>query len=416
MFTFQFVSFFVLIFLSAYYSAAETAFFSLSPHKVQAYGSSRDPRKKLIAFLLTHPRNLLVTVFLMNTLTNILFQNVVSSMFGEEAPLVLKVGVPLVLMLVLGEIIPKYVGIQNNEWLSYLVAPSINFTQNITKPIRDIIIAITAPVSRVMFFFLKSDESISKEELQHVLKKSEEQGILSGDEAKLVYGYLNLQDATVKEVMWPREDIYYYDLNEPLTKLIYLFVDQQLSRLPVCEGNIQNVKGIMSAKDFLIHRDHVQQPKDIIPFLNKPFYIPESTAIRALRKKLEEENEEMAMVVDEYGSITGLITYEDLVEVVIGNIADLRDKKSLFTRSGQHEIIASGKLELLDFNEIFDSNLESPNNMVTIGGWLTEQLGYIPKSGTKFESDGFLFQVLAANPNRIRRLYVRKFINRKKKS
>lgn len=415
MITFQLIAFFVLIFLSGYYSAAETAFFSLSTHKVKTYEFSKDPRKRLVAYLLTHPRNLLVTVFLMNTLVNILFQNVVSSMFGEQAPLVLKVGVPLVIMLVCGEIIPKYVGIQNNEWLANLVAPSINFTQNITKPIREVIVAITAPVSRIMFFFLKRDESISKEELQHVLKKSEEKGILGVDEAKLIYGYLNLQDATVKEVMWPREDILYYDLSEPLTKLIYLFVDQQISRVPVCEGNIQNVKGIISVKEFLLHRDQIQNSQDILPFLAKPFYVPESTSVRTLRKKLEEENQELAMVVDEYGSITGLITYEDLVEVVIGNIADMRDKKSLFTRSGQNEIIASGKLELTDFNEIFDSHLESPNNMVTIGGWLTEQLGYIPKSGTKFETDGFLFQVLAANPNRIRRLYVRKLMNRKKK-
>ncbi len=415
MITFQVTAFFVLIFLSGYYSAAETAFFSLSQHKIKAYASSKDARKRLIAFLLIHPRNLLVTVFLMNTLTNILFQNVVSSMFGDNAPLVLKVGVPLVVMLIFGEIIPKYLGIQNNEWIANLVAPSINFTQNITKHIRDVIIAVTAPVSRIMFFFLRSDESISKEELQHVLKKSEEKHILSSDEAKLIYGYLNLQDATVKEVMWPREDILYFDINEPLTKLIYLFVDQQISRVPVCDGNIQNVKGIISVKEFLVHRDDIHNSQDLIPFLAKPFYVPESTAVRSLRKKLEEDNQELAMVVDEYGSITGLITYEDLVEVVIGNIADLRDKKSLYTRSGPNEIIASGKLELLDFNEVFDSNLESPNNMVTLGGWITEQLGYIPKSGTKFESDGFLFQILAANPNRIRRLYVRKLSNRKKK-
>jgi len=339
-------------------------------------------------------------------------------MFGENTTLLLKVGVPLVVMLVFGEIIPKYVGIQNNEWFANLVAPSINFTQNITKPIRDVIVAITAPISRFMFFFLKREEDISKEELQHVLKKSEEKGILSGDEAKLIFGYLNLQDATVKEVMWPREDILYYDLNEPLTKLIYLFVDQQISRVPVCDGNIQNVKGIITVKEYLLHRDSIQDPASLVPFLAKPFYVPESTAVRSLRKKLEEENQELSMVVDEYGSIIGLITYEDLVEVVIGNIADLRDKKSLYTRSGQHEIIASGKLELLEFNEIFESNLVSSNNMVTLGGWLTEELGYIPKSGTKFETDGFLFQVLAANPNRIRRLYVRKLkskpSNRKK--
>ncbi len=123
----------------------------------------------------------------------------------------------------------------------------------------------------------------------------------------------------------------------------------------------------------------------------------------------------MAMVVDEYGSISGLITWEDLAEVVIGSIADLRDQKSLYTKAGENEIIASGKLELDAFNEVFHSNLESQNNLMTIGGWLTEQLGDIPKNGTKYETEHFLFQVLSAEPNRIRRLYIRK-LNKKKQN
>lgn len=402
------ISLVILTFLSGYFSASEMSLFSLSSMQIKAYRFSHDSRKRLIAKLLLQPRDLIVTIFMINTLINILLQNVASHMFGEGANWGLKVGVPLILMLLFGEIIPKYIGIQNNISLSYFVAPIINFLQNLLSPLRKFIIAVTVPISRVMFFFLKKEQSISTEELQHVLKKSEEHGVLSPDEAELVWGVLNLQDATVKELMRPREDILFYDINEPLSKLIYLFVDQQCTRLPVCDKELEEVKGIITAKQYFLQKDLLRTPEDLQSILTKPFFVPEATLAPILLRRLDEQKQELAIVVDEYGSISGLITYEDLVEVVVGKISDLRDQKNLYTRSGKDEIIASGKLELSEFNEIFNANVESPNNMVTIGGWLTEQIGDIPKIGMQIESNNFLFQVLAADPNRVRRLYIRK--------
>jgi len=398
----------VLIFLSGFFSASETALFSISSTKVKAYESSNDPRKRLIAYLVLQPRDLLVTVFMLNTLVNILMQNTASHMFGQSASWLFKVVVPLVLMLFLGEIIPKYIGLQNNIKLSHSVAPSINFIQNAIKPLRTLIINITAPISRVMFFFLRQEDSISKEELKHVLKTSQEHGVLHADEAELVWGYLNYQDSTAKELMRPREDILYFDINDPLTKLNYLFVEQECSRLPVVDKNLDHVLGIITAREYFIHRRKIATNKELINILSKPLFVPESSPAKNLVRLFNETGEVLTLVVDEYGSITGLITREDLVEVVIGDVSDLRDAKDLYTRAGSQEIIANAKLELSEFNEIFDSSLSSESNMVTIGGWLTEQLGDIPKSGTKFELHGFLFQILASDPNKLRRLYIRK--------
>lgn len=130
---------------------------------------------------------------------------------------------------------------------------------------------------------------------------------------------------------------------------------------------------------------------------------------------LREAGESLAIVVDEYGAISGLISQEDLIETVVGEISDRRDpKSSLFTRSSEDVIIASGKLELSTFREIFGIPLKSHENTVTLSGWLIEQLGDIPTPGTKYANDQFLFYVLAADPNRIRRIYVRKLGGRKK--
>ena len=126
-----------------------------------------------------------------------------------------------------------------------------------------------------------------------------------------------------------------------------------------------------------------------------------------------DRKESLAMVVDEYGSISGLIALEDLVETVVGEIADARDKKSQYTRSGEDVIIASGKLELAEFEEIFGVALPSENQVVTLGGWLSEQMNDIPKTGTKYVVFDFLFHVLAADPKRVRRIYVRRLKTKK---
>jgi CBS domain containing-hemolysin-like protein len=397
-----------LIFCSGYYSASETALFSLPLTKIKAYQASASPTHRLIAKLVLEPRNLLVTVFMMNTFVNLLIQNVISHAVGEEASWMLKVAVPFALMLILGEIIPKNIGLQRNVKISNMVAPSINFTQNLLAPIRNLIVTATVPISRILFFYLQEDDTISREELKHVLKTSEEHGVLNQDEAELVWGYLTLQDTTVKALMRHREEIIFFDINESLSTLTSLFVDKECSRIPVCDKTLDNVKGIITAKEFFLHRDQITSSQELEKYLFTPLYIPENTPGRLLMRRFDEYNQVIALVVDEYGSITGLITREDIMEQVIGDITDLRDPVRAYTKSGKYEIIASGRMELSEFNDLFNAHLISENNMVTIGGWLVEQLGDIPKTGTKHELQGFLFQVLSADVKQVSKLFIRK--------
>jgi putative hemolysin len=394
-------------FMSAYCSGSEIALFSISSLKIKTYEKASDPRKQLIAQLLKHPRDLLVTIYMMNTLVNILLQNVASNIFGEQAGWDLKVGVPLLLTLFLGEIIPKNFCMDHNTKVAHAVVPSINFFHRLLKSVRKLTITITIPISRVMFFFLKREESISRNELEHVLKTSEEHGVLHPDEATLVWGYLKFQNTSIKEIMVPKEDVLFFDINEPFTKLIHLFVDEECSRIPICNGDLDKIIGVMHSKQFFIYHDQLKESSDIAPYLSKPFYVPETTLAKSLLKQFDEANQVLALVVDEYGSIAGLVSREDIAELIVGEITDRRDQNPLYTIAGKNEIIASGKLELTEFNRLFNTNLESESNMVTIGGWLIEEMGEIPKSGTQYKTDNFLFQVLSAHPNRIRRLYIR---------
>ncbi len=397
----------ILIFFSGFSSASETSLFSLSSLKVKAYKTDPDPRKKLVATLLASPRDLLVTIIMINVAVNILIQNVSSSLFGESN-WALNVAVPLMLTLVLGEVVPKSIGLVNNMKIAYRVAPVIRFLEWLLSPIRKALVSVTNVVSRILFFFLRKEEEISIDELQHALRTSRQYGVLQAEEAELIRGYLALQESTVKERMRPREEVLYFDMEEPLSRLIHLFVDQECSRIPVCKSGLDQIIGVITSRQFFLYRESIQSAESLLSVLEKPFFVPETVPARVLLRQFYDRQESFAIVVDEYGSISGIIALEDLVETVIGEIADRRDEKNLYTLSGHDVIIASGKMELAELEKIFDVSFVSKNNMVTVGGYLTEKMGDIPKSGSKLATDQCLFHVLAADPTRVRRVYIRR--------
>lgn len=393
----------LLTYWGAWISSTETALFSLPSQKVKLFAQDKDPKKKLISRLLAHPRDLLVTVFMINTAVNIVLQNVASDLFKANS-WSLKVGVPLLFTLIFGEIIPKYIGLQNNISLSMKVAPTVEKLQNALRPIRTFIIYITAPISKLLFFFLRKENSITKAEIEHALQTSLKHGVLSKEEAELVAGYLNLQDLSVKELMQPKEDIHFYDTTKPLSELEALFADEECTRVPICKGSLDQVLGVLSAITYF----KKGKPKDFLPLLSKPYYVPETMEAKALLKKMNLDEQVVALVVNEYGSIQGLISKEDLIEVIVGQIEDPASIQALHIVSNKNEVICSGKWELVEFNDFFGADLESDEGMVTIGGYLTEILGTIPKPGDAIERDGFLFQVLAASSTRVLRLFIRK--------
>ncbi|MGM0440299.1 MAG: hemolysin family protein [Chlamydiota bacterium] len=393
---------------SAFLSGSETALFSLSSMKIHAYRDSRQKLKRLIARLVLKPRDLLVTILMSNILANIMVQNLSSNLFQGSHRWTLKVGVPLMLTLVFGEIIPKSIAINNNVRFSKVAAPVVAFLQRSFGPLRYFLIAITSYISKTIFFFLRKEKPISKAELQYILRTSQQDGVLKTDEAQLMHGYLNLQEATVKELMRPREDIVYYDLQNPLEELKSLFQEKHYSRIPVTKGGLDNLKGIISARQFLLNRHNIESNEDLLPYLYKPFFVPETTTAPQLFRSYEVKNETMAIAVNEYGIIEGVITREDLFNEVVGRVAPDQKQYKHYTPAGRDVIIASGKMEINELEEFFNINIKSPTNMVTIGGWLTEKLGDIPQAGKSLKSHGLLFQILAADPNRVRRVYVRK--------
>lgn len=400
------VSLVLLIGMSAFLSASETSLFSLSPMTLKSYETSENGKKKIVSSLMAHPRNTLVTLLILNVLVNILVQNAVANLF-VEASWSVKVGIPLVLTLVFGEVLPKSMALQKNTQFSLFAAPIVDAFTRILRWVRNPLTRITSWISRVLFVFLRQEKSISLNEFRHILESSEDSGVLLPQECDLIEGSLDLQQSTAREQMRPRDEVLYYDLKQPLSHLIHLFVDLETTRVPVCDGSLEKVLGILSTKQYFLNREEIKKSEDVLAYLKKPYFVPETTKAWTLLRNLRERKESVALIVDEYGSISGLITQEDLIEEVFGEIRDRRDPPNLYTQMGKDVIIASGKLELSAFKEIFGVSLKSERSVVTLGGWLIEQLGSIPVTGTKHTIQHFSFYVLAAEPNRVKRIHVR---------
>lgn len=396
----------VALFFSALLSCSETALFSLSGTRASLFQHSADTRERLISDLLKKPQDLMVTILMLNVTTNICVQNIVSAIFGEDSGWILTTMLPLLLTLLLGDSIPKSIGIVRSEAVCRRVAGFLFFVRELLEPLRRFFNVMTTFFSRYLLFFLKKDAPLNLDELKHVLHDSKEKGVIAFDELRLLCGYLELNQMTIKELVRPRGEILSYNLHEPLDHLIYLFVDQQCSRVPVHTGDIDKVIGIISAHHFLLHRDKIQTSADLYPYLRKPLFVPEGLIAHRTLQRFEEVGEKMALAVDAHGSVIGLVTREDLIEVLVGQIEDKRDESVDYTQISPNAIVASARMEIPILEEFFGIELPNPEHAATLGGWLIGEVGFIPSTGYVYRDERLLIQVIAALPHRLKTLYV----------
>jgi CBS domain containing-hemolysin-like protein len=382
--------------------------FSLSKHEIELFRRSHNPRERRVAKLISRPGDLLVVLLMMNICVNILTQNAISEILPQNSFLHTVI-FPLCLTLFIGEVFPKVIALNINrkvaKWVSFTNEKLTTFLAPIAKKA----VHITNFISSFLFFFLKEQKELTEEELVHAMQKSKEKGVLDREEIELLTGFLELQRGQVKQIMTPREDILFYDIEKPLQELLYIFSKENYSKVPVCQQDLDHLLGVIDIQTYFQHLDKIEAGQSLEPLLKPAFFIPENSSIKSLIEEEELKEKQLAMIVDEYGVIEGLITDEDLTEVLVGDITDKRDEhKMLYTMPSKDIFITSAKLELYEFESLFNVTLPKEPNAVTIGGWLLERVGYLPKNGDEFRFNGLLFHVLQTAPNRILKLYIRK--------
>ncbi len=248
----------------------------------------------------------------------------------------------------------------------------------------------------------------TKKEIEKILDEVEERGIIDEEQGDMIHNIIVLKDTLVREIMVPKSDMVALEVSTPLDKIIEVFAREGCSRIPIYEDNLDNIIGVVHAKDILKYWNKNERPLDIRPLLHPPYFVPEGKKLIDLLQEFRQKRPKMAIVIDEYGNVDGLLTMSDVVEEIIGDIVGEDEA------AGEEEIVQEGeglysvdpRLSIDEFSEKF--GVEIPEgNYDTIGGFITCRMERIPESGETMEYNGVLFEIAEADKKRISKLMVR---------
>lgn len=252
------------------------------------------------------------------------------------------------------------------------------------------------------------DKEPSEEEIQAFIVEAQEEGIIQTEEGPLLKSVVEFGDTIVREIMTPRVDMVCIPKKATLRQLRDLVIQKKHSRIPVYEGRIDNIVGIINAKDLLEYLDDNQLENSLEPLIRQPYFIPEAMKVAELLKEFQKRKQKLAIVVDEHGGVSGLVTMEDLMEEIVGEIQDEYDEElAPILQLGNDEFIVRGDVEVDQLEDLFDLEL-AEDNYVTVGGFITHHLGRLPEKGEKISIKNLTIEILDADQKRVKKLRIKK--------
>ncbi|MCE0798098.1 HlyC/CorC family transporter, partial [Clostridioides difficile] len=401
----QIIFLIVLLIGSAFFSASETALMSLSKIRIRYMQDEGVKGAKLVSSLIENPNKLLSSILVGNNVVNIAATSISTSLFiglmGEKG-VALATAVMTVLVLIFGEITPKTIAANNSEKVSLLVSKPIKAIIFILRPIVWIFNIITNIIFKLFGITNKGAKSfITEEELKTMVNVSHEEGVLEMEEREIINNVFEFGDMQAKNAMVQRIDMVAIDMEDSYDEIIQVFKTEKLSRMPVYEETIDDIVGILNIKDIIFLSDEEIESFDIKNYMREPFFTYEFKKITQLLEEMKLEKSQMAIVVDEYGGTSGLLTIEDLVEVIVGDIEDEYDEEEDEIQViKEDEYIVDGSTKIGDVNELIGVNLES-EEFDSIGGFIIGHLSRLPEENEVIEVDNIRFCIESIEKNRI---------------
>jgi putative hemolysin len=408
---------FALLFLSGLASASEVAFFSLPTSTIENFSKSKSRTKKLVAKLLEQPQKLLLTILIANNFINVGIALVgtiialrVSPMLEVESEYAISVSVILitVLVIVFGEILPKVISSKNPELVSTLLSGFVNIASIIFYPLTELFLILTNAFKKRI---PKPESNILVEEIEPLIELGGKYGVIHDEEKKIIKNLLQFPEKTVKDVMTSRVDMVAIELGTELNQIIKVIRETGFSRLPVYQEQIDNIIGILYAKDIIqFVRDRKARKKfDIRKILREPIFVPETMRLKTLLQEFKQRKMHIAIVVDEFGGTAGLVTLQDIITEIFGEIErDLQEDK-LFEKVGENEFVFDASLSIDEANEILGTNLKTTqSDYDTIGGFVLEITGKIPKEKDVIIYENLKFTIEKVDNRRIKKIRVEK--------
>lgn len=413
----------VLTFLNAFFASAEIAFVSINRQKIENMASEGDKKAKRVIHLLETPDDFLATIQVAITLAGFFNSAAASSNFvpylepllgsisGWETIATIIITIILsYITLVLGELYPKQIALQMPEQIARLTSGVISGVKVFMKPFVWLLSASTNVLKKLSpIDFSKQEDKLTRDEMRQILAQSRGQGAIDPSEFTMMEGVLSLDTRLARELMVPRTDTLMIDLEDDLSENLELVLDSPFSRMPVYDGDKDNIVGVLHMKNVLKASKEVGfDALDFRQLVNEPLFVPSTIFIDDLLVEFRKKHTHMAILKDEYGGVEGIITLEDLLEEIVGDIDDEYDEIQRLSRKlDENNYMVNGKMNLLKFNHLFGTELES-TEVDTIAGYIIEEIGHFPEDDEKVQVqiDRYLLTTMSIESGRIRSIHV----------
>ena len=401
----------LLLFCCAMVAASEVAFFSLTSKDLSDFASSSSSKAKIITNLLNKPKKLLATILVANNFLHIaiviLFSFSLDEVFSTIASPVLKFAVEVILVtfliLLFGEVLPKIYASRNNVKFANFIALPLSILDKLLTPISIPMRSLTLFLQKKL---VKEKTNFSVDQLSQALELTSTEDT-SHEEQKILEGIVSFGNTDTKQVMSPRIDIFGLDISETFAEIYPKIVEKGYSRIPVYQDNIDSIKGVLFVKDLIPHIN--KKEFDWKQLLREPFFVPENKKLDNLLKDFQSMKSHLAIVVDEYGGTSGLVSLEDIIEEIVGDISDEFDDENInYSKIDDTNFLFEGKINLKDFYRIIDVDENIFENRKgeaeTLAGFILEILGNFPKKGQKITFENCLFTIEVVDKKRIKQI------------
>lgn len=409
---FQIILLLILIILSSFFSASETAMMSINKLKVIHKKEEGNKRAKALLNLIDEINKLLSAILIGNNIVNIAASSIATTIFitlFKEKAVVMSTIVMTILLLVFGEITPKIIAKNNPEKWALQVTKIMKMLLFTLRPIVYIFDKITSIILKILKIEITNSEpSITEDELKTIVNLSHKEGVLEKEEKTFINNVFKFTDTQAKEIMIQRVDIVAIDVLSSYNDIVTLFKNEKFTRVPVYEENIDNIIGILNVKDILLlNKSNDINSFNIHNYIRKPFFTYEFKKIVDIFIEMRSNKNQMAIVLDEYGGTSGLVTLENLIEEIVGDISDEYDEDDeKIIQLNENEFIIVGNTSILDVNEATNLELTS-EEFDSIGGFLVGKFERIPSKGESLEFENIVFYIEEINKNRIEKIVLK---------
>ena len=415
----QLISLVILLLLSAFFSSAETALTTVNIHKIRALRDQGDRRAARVLELRKEPSKMLSAILIGNNIVNLSASALTTALsmrlaagnhLGLSASTFIGIstGILTLLVLVFGEISPKTIA-NSNESMALAYSHIIYWLTVILTPVIFLVNTVSGFLCKLLGAEMNPSPTMTELELRTIVDVSHEDGVIEEEEKEMINNVVDFGDSIARDIMIPRIDVTFASVDMTYDQVAEIFIKEQYSRLPVYEDSKDHVIGIVNIKDVFIYREtHRSQDFDLRKIMRKPFFTYEFQKTAVLMEEMRSNSISFAIVLDEYGVTAGLVTMEDLIEEIIGDIRDEfdEDEENMIRKVGDGEYEIEGSTRIDDINDRLGTEIES-DEYDSIGGHMIGLLDHIPEEGETVMEGNLLFCSLKMDANRIETVYMK---------